>query len=236
MSKGRDLIQTLPELPLEALQLGGKLAHARRGPYLTIVPPARPAPAPPKPTASPALPHIPTPSFQTRKYWTQAIYPRVVCMDPGPFSDEIVLDATPDGGSGGSGGTGRPDVTGALDLAVLARHERHYKLSAFNGAKLVRPFWCTVKYGPWLAMAVETESCIIGAPNRWEFVIVEMPQVGMVWDGEWLDQPTLPNLTVIKGDLQMFNLSTSCCPGAKWCPTTQSCIPNQVNCGGTTPA
>ena len=233
MSTGHDLIEALPELPLEAFELAGKLTHARRAPYLTIMPPPRPAPSPPKPSAPPSLPHLSTPSFQIRKYWTQAIYPRVICLNPFRFSDEIVLDAAPDAGTGG---TGRPDVTGHTDLAVLAKHEVHYKLSALNGIKVVPPFWCTVKYGPWLGLAVETESCILGAPNRWEFVIVEMPQVGMIWDGDWLDQPTLPNLTVIKGDLQMFAASTSCCAGAKWCPTTQSCIPNQVNCGGNVPA
>ncbi len=157
----------------------------------------------------------------------------MICQDPGPFSDEILLAAAPPASTGAAG---YPNVTGHTDLAVLAKHELHYKLSAFNGLELQTPFWCTVKYGPWLGLVQETESCILGAPNRWEFAIVEMPQVGMTWDGEWLDQPTLPNLTVIKGDLQMFAVSTSCCPGAKWCSTTQSCIPSQVNCGGNVPA
>ena len=133
MSTGHDLIEALPELPLEAFELAGKLTHARRAPYLTIMPPPRPAPSPPKPSAPPSLPHLSTPSFQIRKYWTQAIYPRVICLNPFPFSDEIVLDAAPDAGTGG---TGRPDVTGHTDLAVLAKHEVHYKLSALNGITL----------------------------------------------------------------------------------------------------
>jgi hypothetical protein len=224
VSKGRNPIDALPELPLEPFEVAGKLAHARRGPFLTIMPPARPAPTPPP--AAP-LPHVPTPSFEIRQYFTQAIYPRVICHDPGDFLHDLVLDPTPDGGTGDSG---RDDVAGRADLAVLARREQHYKLSALNGTKLHHALWCTVKYGPWLAVAVETESCVNGVPNRWEFWIVEVPEVSMLWYGQWLDQPSFPNLTVIKGDLALANVARLCCPGNKWCPTTQSCIPNQVNC------
>jgi hypothetical protein len=215
----------LPELPLEPFEVAGKLAHAKRGPFLTIVPPVRPEPKPPSTTVP--VPHVPVPAFEVRKYFTQAIYPRVICIDPGEFVNEIVLDPTPDGGTDEDG---RVDQTGRADIAVLARREQHYKLSALNGTKLHHALWCTVKYGPWLAVAIETESCILGEPNRWEFQIVEVPEVAMLWYGQWLDQPSFPNLTVIKGDLALAGVSRQCCPGSKWCPTTQSCIPNQVNC------
>jgi hypothetical protein len=229
VSTGRDLIYSLPELPLAPLELGGKLALSRRGPFLTIDPPARPAPAPPKGVAHLA----PTSAFEIRKYWTQCTYPRLICIDPGDLIGDLVLDPTPDDGTGGvdPGGVVGPRP----DLAVLARRERHYKLSKWNGSTLHHPYWCTVKYGPWLAVAVETESCITGAPNRWEFAIVEMPNVAMIWYGAWLDQPSLPNLTVIKGDLQMFDVTRSCCAGYKYCPTTESCIPLQVNCQSPVP-
>lgn len=228
MTKGRYSIDTLPELPLAQFELAGKLAHARRGPYLTIVPAARPAPSTPTPKAATSpLPLVPTSAYEIRKYFTQAIYPRVICQDPGDFLDGIVLEARRDQDER-DGGLG--DLAGKLDIAALARREQHYKLSALNGSKFHHPLWCTVKYGPWLAVAVETESCIIGEPNRWEFMIVEVPEVSMLWYGQWLDQPSFPNLTVIKGDLALAGVSRQCCAGYKWCPTTQSCIPIQVDC------
>lgn len=228
MNKGRCSIDSLPELPLEPFEVAGKLAHARRGPFLTIVPPARSEPTPP---ATTPVPHVPTPSFEVRKYFTQAIYPRVLCHDPGNFLDDLVLDP----GAGGGNDDPGLDEAGCADIAVLAKREQHYKLSALNGKKLQHALWCTVKYGPWLAVAVETESCIDGELNRWEFFIVEVPEVSMVWYGQWLDQPSFANLTVIKGDLALAGASRHCCGGYKWCPTTQSCIPLQINCDTPVP-
>ena len=83
---------------------------------------------------------------------------------------------------------------------------------------------------------VETESCTDGVPNRWELAVSGVPGVGMVWYGQWLDQPTIPNLTVIKGSLGLTKVTPQCCPGYNWCPTTQSCIPQQVNCEPAVPA
>jgi hypothetical protein len=233
VSKGRDLIKSLPELPLAPFEVSGKLGRSSRGPYLTIVPPTRPVPAPPKPVP---VPHqAPNSSYQVRTHYSQAIYPRVICVDFSDFFDDLVLDPGVSGGGGG-GGTGPGDVVGSRpDLAVLARKERHYKLSAFNGQRFARPFWCTVKYGPWLAIVKETESCITGEPNRWEFFIAEIPEVSMIWYGEWLDQPSLPNLTVIKGDLALHDVDFHCCAGYTFCSNTQSCIPNQVPCNPPIP-
>ncbi|HUU34442.1 MAG TPA: hypothetical protein VMW48_10280 [Vicinamibacterales bacterium] len=89
---------------------------------------------------------------------------------------------------------------------------------------------------PWTGFVVETESCVDGVPNRWELTVSGIPEIDLVWYGQWLDQPSVPNLIVIKNDLFMVNHTTSCCAGHKWCPTTGSCIPNRVNCQGTTPA
>ena len=58
----------------------------------------------------------------------------------------------------------------------------------------------------------------------------------MVWHGQWLDQPTIPNLTVIKSNLGLTKVTPQCCPDYNWCPTTQSCIPQQVNCEPVVPA
>ena len=232
MSKGRYAIDALPELPLEPFELAGKLGRSKRGPFLTIVPPVRPAPEAPKPVP---LPHqIPNASYQIRTYFAQCGYPRVICHDPGDLLQDFALDPTPDGGGGGSG---PGDVVGPRpDVAVLARTERHYKLSKLDGVSLLHPFWCTVKYGPWLCIVKESESCINGVPNRWEFFIAEMPEVSMVWYGQWLDQPTLPNLNVIKGDLALHDVDFDCCPGHTFCSNTQSCIPNQIPCNPPVPA
>jgi hypothetical protein len=86
------------------------------------------------------------------------------------------------------------------------------------------------------AVAKETESCLEGVPNQWEFFIVEVPEVALVWFGEWEDMPAFPSLTVIVGDLMPAGQETFCCPGFQWCPTTQSCIPLQVDCQDPIPA
>ena len=190
--------------------MAGKLGRSRRGPYLTIVPPTRPAPKAPTPVP---LPHqIPNSSYQIRTYYAQCIYPRVICIDFSDFFDDLVLDPGPSGGGGG-GGRGPGDVVGPRpNMALLAKQERHYKLSTLNGVSLAHPFWCTVKYGPWLCIVKESESCITGEPNRWEFFIAEMPEVSMLWYGQWLDQPRLPNLTVIKGDLALHDVGLRLLP------------------------
>ena len=235
MRKASDPIAALPELPLKALELGGKLAHARRGPYLTIMPPERPDPTPPKRVIT-ATPLAPTSSFEIRKYFTQAIYPRVICHDPGELISGVVMArSAKSSGRAKKGVADRAAAMSAGDLTALAEREAHYKLTKLDGRKLHHALWCTVKYGPWLAVAKETESCIAGEANRWEFWIVEVPEVSMVWYGQWLDQPTLPNLTVIKGDLAPAGVTRQCCAGYKWCPTTQSCIPNTVTCQQPTP-
>lgn len=57
------------------------------------------------------------------------------------------------------------------------------------------PLWCSVKYGPWTALVTETESCNDDEPNQWQFVIADIPQVGMLWYGTWEDIPSFPSLT-----------------------------------------
>ena len=230
MSKGRYLIESLPELPLEPFEVAGKLGRSTRGPFLTIVPPVRPAPTPPQVVPLPHQP--PKTAFLTNKYFAQALYPRVICHEFGSdvFAD-FALDPTPDDGGGGPGPGSVVDLH--ADLSALARQERHYKLSKLNGVSFAQPFWCTVKHGPWLCSVKETESCITGAPSTWELVVLDVPGISMVWFGEWLDQPTLPNLTVIKGNLALNSSVPTCCPGFKLCFNTMSCIPISVPCGGS---
>jgi hypothetical protein len=93
-----------------------------------------------------------------------------------------------------------------------------------------------VKYGPWLATAMETTSCDLG-PSRWEFFIVEMPEVSLVWFGMWQDIAAYPSLWVTMGNLVLASTPQQlCCAGYYWCPTTMSCIPNRVDCVDRQPA
>jgi len=224
MSTPYDLIHRLPELPLETFEAAGTLDRSDRGPFVTIRPHKPPAPEKPS-----VLPHAaPKSSFATRKYYTQALYPRVICYDPGDLIVGLSMNVDPQPFPGRD----RPPI----DAAALATQERFYKLSALRSVPFRHPLWCSVKYGPWLAVATETESCITGAPNQWVFSIVEVPEVTLVWFGEWEDMPAFPSLTVIMGDLALAGQQTSCCPGFQWCSTTQSCISLQVTCQDPIPA
>jgi hypothetical protein len=222
MKSIHESINRLPELPLEPFEVAGKLAHADRGPFLTIKPHDRPAPIKPEPKPL----AVPRSQFETRRYFTQVLYPRLICHDPGDLL--VNLPQSPPSDDAG----GRPET----DVMAIARQERSYKLSALNGVKLPRPYWCSVRYGPWLAIATERESCIEGEANFWELFIVEVPEVALAWFGRWEDIPPYPSLTVIMGDLVLAGRDRQCCPGYKWCTATQSCIPNAVNCPDTVPA
>jgi hypothetical protein len=146
----------------------------------------------------------------------------VICWDPGDLVVGLSMDVTPPPHPGRD----KPPT----DLAVLARQERFYKLSALGSRPFRHPLWCSVKYGPWTAAVSETESCIDGEPNRWEFYVIEVPEVAMLWYGTWEDIPAFPSLTVVMGSLSMSGQTHSCCSGFQWCATTQSCIPLQVDC------
>ena len=224
MSAVPDVLRRLPELPQETFEAAGTLQRSDRGPFVTLRPhnPAAPQ-EPPVPANAPSKS-----SFTVRQYFTQALYPRVICYDPGDLVVGLAMSFDPQPFPGRD----RPPT----DVAALAGQERFYKLSALESAPLKNPLWCSVKYGPWLAVAEETESCLEGMPNKWKFFIVEVPEVALIWFGEWTDMPAAPSLTVIMGDLVLAGYERFCCPGFQWCPTTQSCIPLQVDCQDPLPA
>ena len=220
----KERIDQLPELPVETFEATGELCYADNVPVVTIRPEQFPEPVKP----SGVLPAPNKSSAAQRRYWTQVTYPRVICQHPG----DLELDPGHLFVEQGKRDADRPNG----DVAALAQRERFYKLSALKGARLKHPLWCSVKYGPWLAIVVEQESCITGTPNFWQLAIVEMPQVSLSWYGYWEDIPSYPSLNVIMGDLVMFHQSVQCCPGFKFCPTTMSCIPNAVPCLDNVPA
>lgn len=219
--KGLDAIQALPELPVEVFEHAGRLAHARRGPYVTVVypPPAAHVPLPPPPHAEPKR------QFETRTYFAQAFFPHLICTPPGDLLVGLELDP----------GVAAPAPSPG-ERGPVAGLERHYKLSALNGRRFTHPLFCVVRGGPWTAVVTETEQCTGGLASQWTLGIPGILGAALVWDGLWTDQPTLPNLTVLKQTLVMIETKQACCPGFKWCETTQSCIPLQVNCGDTVPA
>jgi|SRR5215467_5286301 len=224
MPTKHDLIDRLPELPLEPFEVAGTLERSDRGPYVTIRPHKRPVPEPP--TVQPLMKS--RSSYAVRKYFTQAIYPRVICYHPGDLVTDLQVNINPQP---------LPDrERPPTDIFALAGQERFYKLSSLKSQRFPNPLWCSVKGGPWLAAAVETESCFDGVPNRWEFWIVEMPEVSLVWFGKWEDMPSYPSLWVTMGDLVLAGTQQNCCGGFYWCPTTQSCIPQGVNCQDPFPA
>jgi hypothetical protein len=228
-STTRDFIDRLPELPLEPFEVAGTLDRSDRGPFLTIRPhksPAPKSPAPKRPTATPLAKS--KSSYTIQKYWTQAIYPRVICCIPGDFLDGLEINVDPQP-------VPRRDRP-PTDIAALAGQQRFYKLSSLKGVPFKDPLWCSVKYGPWLATAIETGSCFDFVPSQWEFFIVEMPEVSLVWSGNWGDMPAYPSLWVTMGDRVLAGPpQTIGCDGFKWCPTTQSWIPQGVNCQDSIP-
>jgi len=121
-------------------------------------------------------------------------------------------------------------------IAALAGQERFYKLSVLRSAPLRNPLWCSVKYGPWL-VAKETESCFDGVPNKWEFFIVQMPQVAQFWVGEWKDMPAVPSLTVTMGDQGARRIRDALLLRLSVVSHhAQSCLPPNVECQDPIPA
>jgi hypothetical protein len=224
MSTGDDLIRRLPELPQRTFEAAGRLVRSDRGPFVTLLPHKLPL-SPDPPVSAHAIQKS---SFAVRQYFTQALYPRVVCYDPGILADGLKMSVDPQPFPGRD----RPPT----NIAAVAGQERFYKLSVLRSAPLRNPLWCSVKYGPWLAVAKETESCFDGVPNKWEFFIVEMPQVAVFWFGEWEDMPAVPSLAVTMSDKVLAGSEMLCCSGFQWCPTTQSCLPLNVECQDPIPA
>lgn len=232
MSAEHDLFRRLPELPEETFEAVGTLERSDRGPFVTLRPHKPEAPSEP-----PVLAHaVSKSSYSIRRYYTQAIYPRVICYDPGVLVESMATRADPPPSPGSpSPGFDRPPS----DLTVLAGRERFYKLSTrgrFGLENVNAALWCSVKHGPWLAIATETESCLEGELNRWEFSIVEMPEVSLVWWGGWKDMPAFPSLYVTTDLVLTGQPETYCCGGFKWCATTGSCIPDGVPCMEAMPA
>jgi hypothetical protein len=214
----QEKISRLPELPVEPLELAGKLGYSDKVPIVTIRPHKLPDPVKP-----PSItPHPKKAETSLYKYYTQVTYPRVICQPP-PYEEFNVATLFNQEGNEGSS---QPES----DIETIGKKERFYKLTTLNGVKLQIPFWCSVKYGPWLAIATQQESCNVGEPDFWQLYIIEMPEVLLSWYGTWEDMPPYPSLHVFMNDKTMFGSQRMCCPGYQMCFPSMSCIPFEVNC------
>ncbi len=215
MTTLREKIDSLPELPVETFEVAGKLGYSDRMPVVTIRPNKFRKPEMPSISEEKLQPS--KSSYAIRKYYVQVTYPLVVCQPP---PDEVFDTAI----------LFEEEENSVVDLPkskvrTISKKERFYKLSTLNGRKLPNPFWCSVKYGPWLAVVKEQESCITGVPSFWEMMVYGIPEVYLSWYGNWQDIPPYPSLQVIMGDLVMFDQSFDCCAGFSYCLSTQSCVP-----------
>jgi hypothetical protein len=159
MTPAQDPLDQLPELPLERFESIGPLERSDRGPFLTIKPPR----------VEPLRPSVPQPdvkkkaSHMTRRHFAWAIYPLVVCHDPGPFVDDLQIAGETSSGSG----LGHRDD----EVRQVSGRVEHYRLSALAGRTFPRPLWCTVNHGPWYGRFIEQESCTEGEnEHKWDFI------------------------------------------------------------------
>lgn len=215
MTTLQEKIDSLPELPVETFEVAGKLGYSDKMPVITIRP--HKFPEPEKPASSGGMLQAPKSSYTIHKYYAQVTYPLVICQPP---PDEQFDTAT----------LFEEEDNNILDLPeskirTILKKERFYKLTTLNSRRLPVPFWCSVKYGPWLAVVSEIESCITGEPSFWQMSVYGIPEVYLSWYGNWEDIPPYPSLQVIMGNLVMFDHFYGCCSGYSYCPSTQSCIP-----------
>jgi hypothetical protein len=221
MSVTRDVLSQLPEFPQQTFEAIGTLERSDRGPFVTLIPNTPQLPT--KPTL--ATPRAPKTSTTKVKYYSQAVYPKVFCYDPGVLGDGMTLRALD--GTAPAGMDHLPDA----EPSVLGG-ERFYKLSKLKSGPLRNPLVCSVRSGPWTCEVWETTSCIDGEPNRWDFWIIDIPEVALSWWGRWEDMPAYPSLIVSTYDLRRDPNSRpvfACCDGYVFCPGV-GCIPQGVPC------
>jgi hypothetical protein len=202
----KERIEQLPELPVESFEVAGKLGYSDKMPVITIR--ARKFPAPKKPSTSKKR-DINKSYYYIKKYWMWAQYPIVICQPP-------VFDLPVEQARSNAlfeqkdlGESQKPES----NLEILSKKERFYKLTTFKDRKLLDPWWCSVRYGPWTAIVTEVESCISPQHTLWILYITEKPEVTFSWYGEWSDIPSYPSLTLFPNlPLTHSSLTYESCP------------------------
>jgi hypothetical protein len=214
MKSFAQVLDGLPELPVELFEFGAKLDFSKAAPVITNHPDVVTADHPPASTA-----RINRSSFQIRLWYGWTIYPKVTCY---PFPDpELVAYSRLEPGE-----PGEPIRADVSDLSAIARIRRYYKLSRFPD--FGRAF-CVVRAGPWFATVTERQSCDDQLPSIWTLESND-PGIALTWPGTWEDRPSIPNLTVWVDLNAVAKVRSECCGGFYFCPTTQSCIPISLDC------
>jgi len=220
MNKHTDLLSRLPELPIELFELSGKLDYSQNAPVITN----RPQAVTVKPQAI-ATPRISLASHELRTYYAWVLYPHVMCTpfpDPEAVAALRLETAKP------------PSPRHAADLAVIADTRHFYKLSRFRGQDLATPWGCEVRYGPWFGKITYNQSCDDQVPDRWA-LFSPVLTMQIEWEGGPDDMPSLPNLTVVWNAGQPAEVTRQCCPGHRWCPSSQSCLRDSIDCPALIP-
>jgi hypothetical protein len=222
MTTLEERIEQLPELPVEAFEVDGKLGYSDKVPVITIHP--RKFPLPKKPTPNKLAPK--KCCWSTLEYAMMVTYPKVVCQPPivDPTVDQVNIKALFEQKEVGR--SHEPES----DTKILSKKERFFKLTTLKGRKLQLPWWCSVRYGPWAAHVTQENSCL-NIPTNWTLTVGEIPEIFLSWYGLWSDMPPYPNLRLFPGStLTFFRETHGCCPGFKTCPPTDSCVPLQIPC------
>ncbi len=211
-------IEKLPELPVEVFELNGKLDYSDRVPLITIRP--RKLSSTKRPSTRKKS-EMNKPNWTRRYYAMMATYPRVVCQPPinDPSIHQInpnVLFAQKD--------VGRSDAP-ELDLDIISKRERFYKLTRLKGRKFQSPWWCSIKYGPWVALATQEDDCDPDIPYYWTLAITEIPGYVLTWYGEWNDTPPHPSLQLFPVlPLTSFKQEIGCCGTFHYCAPLGECV------------
>ena len=164
MDTVRDKIKRLPELPVEAFEVAGKLGFSDKVPGITIRPHKFRTPKKPKKQSATLIPN--KSQFSIRKYFVWVTYPRVVCQPP--FNEQVdtrsLFEAEEEENKDES------DLPES-NLESISKTVRYYKLSKLNARGLRDPCWCSVKYGLWAALVREEESCSFYVPLLGSFLL-----------------------------------------------------------------
>ena len=92
-----------------------------------------------------------------------------------------------------------------------------------------------MRYGPWYGTIISEQSCYVGVPDRWSLSSSVLAMT-IEWEGGPNDMPSVPNLSLVWDPGQPATVTQPCCPGYSWCPATQSCLDNRIDCPDLTPA
>lgn len=221
MTKQADLLNRLPELPLEAFELSSKLDYAEHAPVITNRFEAIRLAAPVIPT-----PHAPDrSSHELKTYFAWVIYPHVMCVPMPELEVMARVNLEPAKAS--------PPRHG-LDLEAIAEQRLFFKLSRLRDFDLGTPWGCEVRYGPWFGVITYTQSCSDSLPDRWA-LSSSVLDMKIEWEGGPGDMPSVPNLTVWWDPAQPASVEVQCCPGHY--PCNGGCLPDDIDCPGhLTPA